>query len=207
MAADVRPASSQDLAPGSDFRRLYEVTMQRLDAAPVYFFGDDYYRELLDSLGENLLIAEVGNQAGAVGSLLLLMRHADRLHNHLSCSNPEDACMGSNNLVFWTATQFAVEQGLRRYHLGGGHSERDSLFKHKQSFGGHELEYGVSGLIIDPKVYESRVESRAKECDSTPDALLACNYFPAPTEDRSPVAKTPQPFYSVRVTRAPCVLR
>jgi hypothetical protein len=176
---DVRPASSQDLAPGSDFRQLYEVTMQRLNAAPVHFFGDDYYRELLDGLGENLLIAEVRNQAGGVGSLLLLMRHADRLHNHLSCSNPEDAYMGSNNLVFWTATQFAVEQGLRQYHLGGGHSERDSLFKYKQSFGGRELEYGVSGLIIDPKVYESHVESRAKECDSTPDALLACNYFPA----------------------------
>ena len=116
---EVRQAD-QDLAPGGDFRRLYEKTMQRRDAAPLYFFSDNYYRELLDGLGSNLLIAEVRDRAGVVASSTLLMRHGQRLHYHLAGSNVDDARMGSNNLMLWTATQFAIEQGLRQFHLGEG---------------------------------------------------------------------------------------
>ena len=176
---DVRQASSQDLAPDGDFCRLYEQTMQRLDAAPLYFFSDEYYKELRDGLGPNLLIAEVRDQMGVVGSSLLLLRHGQRLHSHLSCSNPDDARMGSNNLLFWTAIQFAIDQGLRQYHLGGGLQGRDSLFKYKQLFGGRELEYSVSGLIVDDEAYRALVDRRAKECDTTSKALLASNFFPA----------------------------
>jgi hypothetical protein len=175
----VRLATSQDLESGSDFRRLYELTMQRLDAEPRYFFSDDYFMELLDGLGSNLLIAEVRDQRGVVASSALLMRHAQRLHTHLSCSRLNDAQMGSNNLLIWTATQFAIDHDLRQFHLGGGVSSRDSLFTFKHSFGGRELEYRVTGLIIDDEAYQSHVKRRAKECDTTPDELLASNYFPA----------------------------
>jgi hypothetical protein len=178
------------------------------------------------------------------------MSHAQRIHGHLSCSDRDDARMGSNNLMFWTATQFAIDQGLRQFHLGGGVEPRDGLFRFKHTFGGRELEYSVSGLwpihltgvarhgecslcccphpsftgpreppgahgpfadpkrplwnahpagspselpnsptpvkwigqsglIIDAQQYQAHVERRAKECDSTSDALLRSNYFPA----------------------------
>jgi Acetyltransferase (GNAT) domain len=175
----VRRAASQDLAPGSDFRRLYERTMQRRAAAPAYFFGDSYYRELLAGLGSNLLISEVRDRGNAVVSSALLMRHAQRLHYHLTGSNVADARMGSNNLMLWTATQFAIAQGLRHFHLGGGVRVRDDLFTFKRSFGGRELEYDVSGLIIDQDLYQAHAQNRAKECDITTDTLLASNYFPA----------------------------
>jgi len=175
----VRQAVSQDLTSSSDFRRLYEQTMQRLDASPLYFFTDSYYRELLDGLGSNLLICEVRNPMDVVASSDLLMRHGQRLHPHLGGSNPDDARMGSNNLVNWTEMQFAIDDGLRQFHIGTGHGQRDSLFKFKSSFGGRELEYDVSGLIIDPELYRAHVESRAKECDTTSEALLSASYFPA----------------------------
>jgi serine/alanine adding enzyme len=176
---EVRQAAGQDLAPGSDFRRLYEQTMQRLDAAPMYFFSDDYYSELLDGLGSNLLISEVRNPLGVVVTSGLLMRHGQRLHAHLGGSNMDDARMGSNNLLNWTEMQFTIDQGLSQFHIGAGHDQRDSLFKFKSSFGGRELAYDVTGLIINPKLYQAHVESRANECDTTSEALLASNYFPA----------------------------
>jgi lipopolysaccharide/colanic/teichoic acid biosynthesis glycosyltransferase len=141
----VRPAEGRDLASGGDFRRLYEQTMHRLDAALVYFFSDEYYKELLDGLGSNLLISEVRDPKGAVTASLLLMRHEQRLHSHLQGSNRDDAPMGSNNLLYWTASQFALDQGIRHFHLGGGVDARDSLFRFKHTFGGRELVYGVSG--------------------------------------------------------------
>jgi hypothetical protein len=177
--ADVRQAARQDLAPFSDFRRLYEGTMKRLDAAPLYFFGDQYYKELLECLGPNLLIAEVRDREGTPVSSALLMRHEHLLHYHLSGSNPDDARMGSNNLMIWTATQFTAEQRLRQFHLGGGLDRRDGLFHFKHTFGGRELGYDVSGWIIDYERYQTLTEGRAQECGIRADELLRSNYFPA----------------------------
>jgi len=176
---DVRPAAGQDLAPGSDFRRLYEQTMQRLDAASLYFFSEDYYRELLEGVGSNLYLAEVRDGAGFVVASALLMRHAQRLHYHLAGSNMDDARMGVNNLLLWTGTQFAVAQGLSQFHLGAGVSLRDSLFDFKRKFGGRELEYSVSGQIVDEELYRVHTQARAQECGITTETLLASNFFPA----------------------------
>jgi lipid II:glycine glycyltransferase (peptidoglycan interpeptide bridge formation enzyme) len=177
--SDVRQASAQDLAADSDFRRLYEGTMQRLDAAPVYFFSDKYYRELHNGLGANLLIAEVQNPDGVPVSSALLMRHGDLLHYHLTGSSWDDARMGTNNLMLWTATEYAAEQGLRQFHLGGGHAKRDELFRFKHTFGGREIEYDISGLVIDQNLYRAHVEIQAKECATTSEALMTSNFFPA----------------------------
>ena len=175
----VRLATSQDLESGSDFRRLYEQTMQRLDAASLYFFSENYYRELLKGVGENLFLAEVRNHEGVVVSSALLMRHAQRLHYHLAGSNLGDARMGVNNLLIWTATQFAIAQGLRQFHLGAGVGLRDSLFDFKRKFGGRELEYSVSGRIIDDDLYQVHTQARAEACGITTDELLGSNFFPA----------------------------
>jgi hypothetical protein len=176
---DVRQATGQDLTSGSDFRRLYEQTMCRRDATSRYFFCDDYYRELLAGLGPNLLIAEVRDEAGMTASSALLMRHAQRLHYHLTGSNMDDARMGSNNLMLWIATQYAVEQGLSQFHLGGGLDARDDLFRFKRKFGGRELEYRVSGLIVDNERYLARTRNRANACAVPTDTLMTPHHFPA----------------------------
>jgi hypothetical protein len=199
---DVRQASSQDLAPTGNFRRLYEQTMSRLDATPLYFFGDDYYEELLVGLGSNLLIAEVRDSAGVAVSSALLMRHAHLLHYHLSGSNVDDARMGTNNLMLWTVTQFAIEQGLRQFHLGGGLEARDGLFHFKHTFGRRELEYRVSGLIIDEKLYRDHVRNRARACDVTANTLLASNHFPA-YRGGTPVSGEPSDSDAAEAKRAP----
>ena len=153
--------------------------MKRLDAASVFFFTDGYYKELLEGLGPKLLICEVRNAQGVPVSSALLMRHEHLLHYHLSGSSPDDSRMGSNNLMLWTATKYTVEQGLRQFHLGGGLDERDGLFHFKHTFGGRELGYDVSGLIIDHQAYEAHNQIRARECNISTQALQLFNFFPA----------------------------
>jgi hypothetical protein len=178
-SSDVREASSRDLEPSGDFRRLYEGTMQRLNAAPSYFFDQQYYECLLEGLGAKLLLATVRDATGLPVSSSLLMRHEHLLHYHLSGSNPDDARMGSNNLMLWTATEFAAEQGLGLFHLGGGLGPSDGLFHFKRTFGGRTLAYDVSGVIISPELYMAHTELRAKTLDLPTDALLSSGYFPA----------------------------
>jgi lipid II:glycine glycyltransferase (peptidoglycan interpeptide bridge formation enzyme) len=176
---DVRQAETRDLVSGGDFRRLYDGTMHRLGAAPAYLFSDEYYQQLLAGLGSDLLIAEVRDPKGVVAASSLVMRHADRVHGHLAGSSVEDAPMGTNNLLKWIVMEFVLDQGLRQFHLGGGVGPDDSLFRFKRSFGGRELRYDVSGLVLDDDSYQSLVQRRAKECDTTPDALLTSSFFPA----------------------------
>ena len=194
FTGEVRSATVQDLTQHSDFRRLYEQTMQRRGAPPLYFFEDRYYEELLKGVGSDLLLAEVRDTEGVVVSATLLMRHDERLHYHLAGSDPHGAGMGSNNLMLWTATQFAISQGLKLFHLGAGVGLRDSLFAFKRSFGGRELSYDVSGLIVDLEAYQEQVHVRAKEGEATPDALLESGYFPAyradPTRQSQPRSST-----------------
>jgi hypothetical protein len=175
----VRPVTAVDLASNSDFRRLYEGTMRHRAATGQYFFGDDYYRALLDGLGANLLMAETRDPAGRTVSSTLLMRHEQRLHYHLTGSNPDGARMGSNNLMLWTASDFAATHGIAQFHLGGGLRAGDDLFRLKRKFGGRELEYRVSGLIVEKEIYRARTEQRARECNVTAEELCATHYFPA----------------------------
>lgn len=176
---EVRPATLSDLLPGGDFRRLYEATMERRAAAPLYFFSDSYYAALLEGLGPDLVLADVRDGEGDVVSSTLLMRHGSRLHSHLTGSILDDARMGSNNLMTWSGIQFAIEQGLSQFHLGAGVAGRDSIFRFKSTFGGRELEYDVSGLVVDDGTYGELVRHRADECEVTVDALLESGFFPA----------------------------
>jgi hypothetical protein len=175
----VRPAQAEDLRPAGTFRRLYEGTMMRRAAAVPYFFGGDYYAGLLDGLGSDLLLAEVQRQDGATVSSCLLMRHGRRLHYHLAGSSVDGAQMGSNNLMLWTAAEFAWEQGLSEFHLGGGRAESDGLARFKSTFGGETRDFYTGRAVIDNDAYSRLTRERADQLGTTVAALEESDYFPA----------------------------
>jgi serine/alanine adding enzyme len=181
FTAEVRPASGPDLAPDGDFRRLYEQTMQRLDAAPLYYFGDDYYTELISGLGPNLLLVEARDHDGVVVSSALLLRHEQRLHYHLAGSSPDGAVMGSNNLMMWTAAELAAAEGLDRFHLGGGRGESgsDGLARFKSTFGGVETDFHTGHAIIDAVAYSQLLQARADQLGTSTGVLEKSGFFPA----------------------------
>ncbi|WP_164701574.1 GNAT family N-acetyltransferase [Modestobacter sp. KNN46-3] len=159
--ADVRPATAADLADEAPFRRLYEGTMRRRGASAGYLFPTRYYTRLLDALGPDLLVAEVRDMAGAVIASCLLMLHGDLMHYHLSGSDPEGAASGATNLLLWSACRTAPEHGVTSFHLGGGMTAHDALHRFKESFGGRELLYRASGLVVDPVQYDRLSAGRA----------------------------------------------
>lgn len=180
-AVEVRPASGPDLVPDGDFRRLYEQTMQRLDAAPLYYFGDDYFAELLEGLGPSLLLVEVRDRDGVVVSSALLLRHQQRLHYHLAGSSPDGAVMGSNNLMMWAAAEFAAVEGLDRFHLGGGRGESgsDGLARFKSTFGGVETDFHTGHAVIDAAAYSHLTQARADQLGTSTSELEKSGFFPA----------------------------
>lgn len=174
----VNEVSTSDVASDSVFRALYEGAMRRREAAGHFFFPDAYYEALSRGLGENLLLACVMDASGTPVSAALLMRHASLLHYHLSGASLEAGRNGATNLMLWGVIQWAVKNGIERFHLGGGVSTEDSLFRFKRSFGGVTLSYSAYGAVIDPAGYDHAVEVRATKLRRPVDEVRAVGFFP-----------------------------
>lgn len=176
--ASVRPVREADLLPGSPFRRLYEDAMERRSAAKRYFFPDDYYRILLDELGQRLLIVEVSAPQGGIAAASLLMRHGRTLHYHLSGADVAAGRDGATNLGLWEAANWAAGREMRRFHLGGGVGPDDSLFKFKRSLGGRILGFAVYGFVLDADLYRQSIVEGAVALRRSPESLEHSSHFP-----------------------------
>lgn len=178
LTASVRRATLADLEPAADFRRLYETTMKRVGASAEYMFEDAYYRGLVRALGERLQLVEVRDTTAVVASSLL-MRHGDRVHYHLSGSDPEGARLGANVLLVWTMLTWCASSGARLCHLGGGREEGDGLDTFKRSFGGEVSDFYVGRCVVDPDAYTRLTRMRAEKLGTTVAALQTTEFFPA----------------------------
>lgn len=154
-SVELRPARPADLVPGSDFRRLYEATMDRHGAGPGYYFSDEHYRRLSLGLGADLVLATGRDADGAVQAAALFLRHAHLLHYHLSGSTPEGSRAGLNNLLLWRSVEHGAGLGATTLHLGGGTggAADDDLLRFKASFGPIRLSYRATGWVVDPAAY------------------------------------------------------
>ena len=58
--------------------------------------------------------------------------------------------------------QWAREQGIRRFHLGGGYgSGRDTLFEFKHRFGGEPLVFRTVSIVHDLQKFEAECRAWA----------------------------------------------
>lgn len=175
----VQLAKASDLVDLSPFRALYSSTMQRVDASSNYYFGDQYYRTLIETNDDSVFLAQVRDLNGNVVAASLIFHDGDIAHYHLSGSDSEAARHGVNNLLIWSIIKWAIEHGLSAVHLGGGTRPGDSLFRFKDSFGGQLSEFWVGRAVIKPDAYSELVEAHAvsSRCDKT--ELIRSGYFPA----------------------------
>jgi CelD/BcsL family acetyltransferase involved in cellulose biosynthesis len=178
LTGSVRPVIPADLERGLDFRRLYEATMARVGASAEYLFGDAYYRDLAEGLASRLQLVEVRDATTVVASSLV-MRHGDRVHYHLSGSDPDGARKGANVLLVWTLLTWCVSSGARLCHLGGGREERDGLDTFKRSFGGQPSDFHIGKCVVDPDAYARLTQARANQLGTTPAELASADFFPA----------------------------
>ncbi|QAV70550.1 GNAT family N-acetyltransferase [Salinibacterium sp. UTAS2018] len=179
LVGAIRRVDSRDLETGSDFRRLYESTMERVGAATHHKYPNSYYRRLAEGLGDRLLLATVADGLGQIVAAALVMVDDEVVHYHLSGSDPVQARNGSNNLLVWKILEWAAHNDRRSAHLGGGTGPTDSLFRFKLSFGGRVLPFEVGKFVILPSEYEELVTARAREIGCGVATLKEAGYFPA----------------------------
>jgi len=131
------------------FASLYERTMAEKGAESFYYFPADYWHALA---GHDWLVLFEALQDGETRAALLGLTGGGWLHYHLGAS---ERTGGANNLLFLEAAEWARNQGLERFHLGGGvGGADDSLLQFKLRFDeGGLIESAVGKAIHDEVRY------------------------------------------------------
>lgn len=134
----------------SEFREIYNKTMDKDNAENYYYFSEEFYNSVLDDLPENaqLFWAEKGGMI--IAASIMLMANG-KMNYHLSGSLREYSTFAPTNLILYKAALWGCENGCNTFYLGGGvGSEEDSLFKFKRAFNKRDL----NNFYIGKKVFQ-----------------------------------------------------
>ncbi|MBC7460019.1 MAG: GNAT family N-acetyltransferase [Thermoleophilia bacterium] len=148
-------SNPDDLAP---FRRLYDLTMERQQAEPFYFFDDAYWQAMIDEPDLEVVLVN-GTLAGELVASLLCFADGHALHYHLGASGADARNIGASNRCFLSAAEWAQSRGLEVFHLGGGvGAGTDSplfVFKHRYDPESEPRAFHIAKLVHDVDRYRS----------------------------------------------------
>lgn len=136
-----------------EFIRLYDATMDKLDAADFYYFKKQYYAEFVNTLPNSFL--GVVLYEDRVVSAAIFMYEGEYGHYHLSGSDVTALKLSPNNFMLWQAALELKRRGVKVLHLGGGttSAEDDSLFCFKSRFSKHTYQFCLGKLIFNEQLY------------------------------------------------------
>lgn len=160
---EVRPQWVTDDKSIAEFHGIYCETMQRLNAAPFYYFSFDYFKDFLNNamFQARLMVVKVDDVVVA-GAIFTQMNGIMQYH----LSGLGEAYTKSNmmKLIIDEARHWGAAQKLKVLHLGGGLAGRDddSLFLFKSSFSKEYHQFAIWKYVVNPYVYASLAKNKPK---------------------------------------------
>lgn len=144
-----------------NFKRLYNLTMDKNHADPYYYFGDEFYESIHTDLAHNSTIFYADLDGEMIAASIILFGNQS-MHYHLSGSKREFQHLAPTNLLLYEAACWGNRQGFRTFHLGGGvGAKEDSLFSFKKAFyRGEPNEYRIGKACFMPEAYEDLLRRR-----------------------------------------------
>lgn len=146
------------------FRVIYNSTMDKDNADKYYYFGNDFYRSILDDLPQNAQIFWAEKDGQVIAASIMLAANG-KINYHLSGSLKEFSSLAPTNLLLYQTALWGCANGYKTLYLGGGvGSGEDSLFKFKRSFYKGDLNrFYVGKVIYSEDKYEELLDLRIKD--------------------------------------------
>lgn len=146
-----------------DFKRIYEATMKKNGAEGYYYFEKEYFDYLIREMQSNLVFFYALYQGMPISASIFFYNET-YMHYHLSGTLPEYRKLAAANLLLSKAADWAVERGIKKFHLGGGIAAEDSLFSFKKHFNRDGfLDFCIGKIIFDLGTYHRLVGIREKK--------------------------------------------
>jgi hypothetical protein len=139
----------------NEFYELYTKTMDKLNASKYSYFSTEYLHDLASGFFESSMIGAVFKKEKMVAAAFC-MYDGTALHYHLGCSEKEYLNLGSSIFLLHQVALWGKARGLLKFHLGGGHVGRDSLFQFKHRFNViGELDFYIGRKVHHPEAYQN----------------------------------------------------
>jgi hypothetical protein len=131
---DYIPCSNSNLM--NNFIKLYEFTMNKLNAKEYYYFSKKYFEELFKLKYTKLAI--VNYKQNIIG-ISILFEYKNYIHYHLSCNDKSFNCITDFMLL-----SIIKKMGPKKqFFLGCGLKKDDNLDKFKKKFSNTQHEYHI----------------------------------------------------------------
>ncbi|WP_349351475.1 MULTISPECIES: GNAT family N-acetyltransferase [unclassified Flagellimonas] len=160
------------------FIKTYCENMKRVNAKPSYFFGKNYFYELLASGQINAeLMAAIHKDSGEFAGGAIFTKKGATMQYHLSGVRAKFFHLNPIKLLIDHAKTIGSQEGFTNLNLGGGlgGQEKDSLFYFKSGFSKDYREFNSWQYIVDEPKYNQLL--REKEGLEEPIDRSSC-FFP-----------------------------
>jgi hypothetical protein len=133
------------------FIDVYRENMERVNAAPRYFFSNEYFVRFLTKIDSTLLVAYYGDE---IVSGSLFTECGSIIQSHLSATKNKSRSTSPLKYVWDQIRVYGTEKNMQYLHLGGGvHGKDDSLFAFKSQFSKHYFQFKIWKYIHNEPVY------------------------------------------------------
>ena len=157
----------------NDFMEIYYSTMDRNDAADRYYFSEEYFQQIVDTLSEYVVTISVYLEDKLI-AMGLYFAYGDYLHAHLSGTLSEYLSYSPAYLLRYALMEYGKANDYKFIHHGGGTTSdpKDGLLRFKQNFGKNTLfDFHLGKKIWDEEIYNALCEAWGKDKDTS--------FFPA----------------------------
>lgn len=148
------------------FRKIYNGTMDKDNAAKYYYFEDEFYDSIMNDLFNNAIVfyAVLNTEIIAASIILFSNKH---LNYHLSGSIKKYQTFAPTNLLLYKVALWGYSNGFKTLHLGGGvGSKEDGLYKFKKSFNKNsDLCYCIGNKIYDEQKFNDLIKMRGNNIE------------------------------------------
>lgn len=157
---EIKTADFDDKAATEEFKRLYYATMDRNKAEKFYYFDEEFFRGVFTEL-KNYGKLFYAVYDGKVVSSSIILFGDEYMHYFLSGADRAYMSLAPNNLLLYSAAVWGSERGYKKFHLGGGLVDGDSLFSFKKSFNKKGLkDFYIGRNVFDKIAFDMLVDVR-----------------------------------------------
>jgi lipid II:glycine glycyltransferase (peptidoglycan interpeptide bridge formation enzyme) len=135
------------------FSDIYLHTMDKNNADNYYLFPNEFYKELVTSLPDNLLLcfAKFGNESVSTEILLF---NSNIAYGFLGGTLTEYYNFSPNSFLRNEIIKYLINRGIRKYSIGGG-TRDDSVYIYKRSFSQNsDSKFFIAKKIHNNKIYD-----------------------------------------------------
>lgn len=136
------------------FNDIYVSTMNRNNADSIYFFSNSYF--------ENLILSNLGNFSIAIAyyegipiSIELIISYRNTFFAFLGGTDAEYFSYRPNDFLRVKIIEWAIQNKMKHYVLGGGMKDGDGLYKSKKALfpKNEDVMFYTGRKIVNKKIY------------------------------------------------------